>query len=92
MKTKYLIDHFPQPLEKELEKVEIQELMSEHEQDMLTSELGTSMFGDEYNTYGIGNAELPSVMAGQLGSEVRKWKKTINKRVLRGRTKLGRRG
>lgn len=50
--------------------------MDEYEQEMLKNELGTMLFGDDFNPI-LGNAELPSRMAGQLGGKVKEWKNVL---------------
>lgn len=76
MRARYLYQWFPEIMEEELDEVEVKKTMSEFEQDMMKNELGIMMFGDVFDTT-LGNPELPSIMAGQLGSKVKEWKKII---------------
>lgn len=77
MRAKYLFEWFPPIIEEEITEVTIKKKMNEFDADKLKDELGKMLFGDEYETNGIGNPELPSIYAGMLGGEVRKWKDTI---------------
>ena len=76
MRAKYLVQWFPPIIHEEIDKVKIKKMMDEYEQEMLKNELGTMLFGDNFNPI-LGNAELPSCMAGQLGGKVREWKNVL---------------
>lgn len=74
MRAKYLYEWFPPIIEEELSKVTVKELLSEFESDMLKNEIGTMLFGEIFDTTGVGNHDMTSRMAGYMGAEVKKWK------------------
>lgn len=82
MRAKYVFQWFPPIFEEELQEIKIKELMSEFEKEMLKDELGIMMFGEEYNTMGIGNPELPSRLAGNLGGMVKKWQDVLMQEIV----------
>lgn len=82
MRAKHLYQWFPPIVEHPIKEIRIKPMLDEFQRDMLTQELGISMFGDQYNTYGNGNPELPSRLAGQLGSEVKKYENAIMEEIV----------
>lgn len=79
-KPRYLIQWFPTIIEEELSEVKMKKMLSEQEKDELKDELGFMMFGNNYNPND--NAELPSAMAGQLGSKVKEWKNVLEDEIV----------
>ncbi|MDF2533846.1 MAG: hypothetical protein K0R18_3 [Bacillales bacterium] len=77
MRAKYVFQWFPPIIEEPLEKIKIKEIMNEYDREMLKNELGVTMFGEDYDITGIGNPELPSRLAGDLGAKIKKWQNTI---------------
>lgn len=82
MRAKYLYEWFPPILEEDLDSVTIKEVMDEFESELLKNEIGTMLFGDVFNTNGIGNPELPSRMAGELGGEFKRWRDMLTEKTL----------
>lgn len=82
MRAKYLYEWFPPIIEEELDKTTIKEVLDEFEAELLKNEIGTSMFGDLFDTTGAGNAELTSRNAGYLGGEIKKWRDKITKKEI----------
>lgn len=80
-RARYLIQFFPEIIEEELNEVTLKKMMSDEEQDALTDELGISLFGGVYDP-NLGNAEMPSVFAGQLGSKVKEYKDVLEEQIV----------
>lgn len=86
MRAKYVFQWFPPIIEEPLDEIRIKESLSDFEREMLKEELGVIMFGEDYNSMGIGNPELPSIMAGKLGGEMKRLESQLDEIVIKKRT------